>query len=68
METGPVAGLLFPYAVQAIEIKRRRVNTKSGRVQTKTGYAVTSLTRQIRPDWPNSSKATGPLPCTTCET
>lgn len=25
------AGLLFPYAVQAIEIKRRRVNTKTGR-------------------------------------
>ncbi|MEU6497091.1 ISAs1 family transposase [Streptomyces sp. NPDC046984] len=37
------AGLLFPHAVQAIEIKRRRVNTKTGKVQTKTVYAVTSL-------------------------
>ncbi|WP_198359610.1 ISAs1 family transposase [Streptomyces fildesensis] len=38
------AGLLFPHAVQAIEIKRRRVNTKTGKIQTKTVYAVTSLT------------------------
>ncbi|MER7922266.1 ISAs1 family transposase [Streptomyces sp. NPDC096057] len=38
------AGLLFPHAVQAIEIKRRRVNTKAGKVQTETVYAVTSLT------------------------
>ncbi|MGP8298341.1 ISAs1 family transposase [Streptomyces inhibens] len=38
------AGLLFPHAVQAIEIKRRRVNTKTGKVQTKTVYAVTSPT------------------------
>ncbi|WP_405721020.1 ISAs1 family transposase [Streptomyces sp. NBC_01537] len=38
------AALLFPHAVQAIEIKRRRVNTKTGKVQTKTVYAVTSLT------------------------
>ncbi|MFG2562750.1 ISAs1 family transposase [Streptomyces sp. NPDC048496] len=37
------AGLLFPHAVQAIEIKRRRVSTKTGKVQTKTVYAVTSL-------------------------
>ncbi|WP_260149046.1 ISAs1 family transposase [Streptomyces sp. PanSC9] len=37
------AGLLFPHAVQAIEIKRRRVNTNTGKVQTKTVYAVTSL-------------------------
>lgn len=36
-------GLLFPHAVQAIEIKRRRVNRKTGKVQTKTVYAVTSL-------------------------
>ncbi len=38
------AGLLFPHAVQAIEIKRRRVSTKTGKVQTKTVYAATSLT------------------------
>ena len=38
------AGLLFPHAGQAIEVKRRRVTTKTGKVQTKTVYAVTSLT------------------------
>ncbi|MFF7476925.1 ISAs1 family transposase [Streptomyces sp. NPDC008092] len=38
------AGLLFPHAVQAVEIKRRRVNAKTGKVQTKTVYAVTRLT------------------------
>jgi predicted transposase YbfD/YdcC len=37
-------GLLFPHAVQAIEIKRRRTNRKTGKVQTKTVYAITSLT------------------------
>ncbi|MFD5065951.1 ISAs1 family transposase, partial [Streptomyces sp. NPDC058394] len=37
------AGLLFPHAVQAIEIKRRRVDKKIGKVQTETVYAVTSL-------------------------
>jgi hypothetical protein len=37
------SGLLFPRAVQAIEIKRRRVNRRTGRVQTKTVYAITSL-------------------------
>ncbi|NUK26650.1 hypothetical protein HRW14_28610 [Streptomyces lunaelactis] len=36
-------GLLFPHAVQAIEIKRRRTNRKTGKVQTKTVHAVTSL-------------------------
>ncbi|MFV5995796.1 ISAs1 family transposase [Streptomyces sp. NPDC056231] len=36
-------GPLFPHAVQAIEIKRRRVNRRTGKVQTKTVYAVTSL-------------------------
>lgn len=40
---GASPGLLFPHAVQAIKIKRRRVNTKTGKVQTKTVYAVTSL-------------------------
>ena len=37
------AGLLFPHAVQAIEIKRRRVHNKTGKTQYKTVYAVTSL-------------------------
>jgi predicted transposase YbfD/YdcC len=38
-----VTGLLFPGAVQAIELKRRRVNRKTGRISIKTVYAVTSL-------------------------
>ncbi|MEV3913088.1 hypothetical protein [Streptomyces canus] len=36
-------GLLFPHAVQAMEIKRRRTSRKTGKVETKTVYAVTSL-------------------------
>ncbi|MFE2967210.1 ISAs1 family transposase [Streptomyces sp. NPDC059340] len=36
-------GLLFPHAVQAKDIKRRRTNRKTGKVETKTVYAVTSL-------------------------
>ncbi|MGW2617586.1 ISAs1 family transposase [Streptomyces sp. NPDC001500] len=36
-------GLLFPHAVQAMEIKRRRTRRKTGRVETKTVYAITSL-------------------------
>lgn len=36
-------GLLFPHAVQAMEIKRRRTRRKTGKVETKTVYAVTSL-------------------------
>lgn len=38
-----VAGLLFPGAAQAIELKRRRVNHKTGKISIKTVYAVTSL-------------------------
>ncbi|QNA72002.1 ISAs1 family transposase [Streptomyces sp. So13.3] len=38
-----VAGLLFPGAAQAIELKRRRVNRKTGKISIKTVYAVTSL-------------------------
>jgi predicted transposase YbfD/YdcC len=37
-------GLRFPRAVQAIQIKRRRRNLKTGKVQIKTVYAITSLT------------------------
>ncbi|MFF7601426.1 ISAs1 family transposase [Streptomyces mirabilis] len=37
-------GLLFPHAVQAIEIKRRRTNRKTGKTTVKTIYAITSLT------------------------
>ncbi|CAG6398485.1 hypothetical protein SCOCK_70169 [Actinacidiphila cocklensis] len=43
-------GLLFPQAVQAMEIKRRRTHRRTGKVQTKTVYAVTSLSpEQARP-------------------
>ncbi|MFJ3552051.1 ISAs1 family transposase [Streptomyces sp. NPDC090114] len=36
-------GLLSPHAVQAMEIKRRRTHRKTGKVETKTVYAITSL-------------------------
>lgn len=35
--------LLFPHARQAIQLKRRRVNRRTGKVTIKTVYAVTSL-------------------------
>ncbi|MEV0173263.1 ISAs1 family transposase [Streptomyces sp. NPDC050803] len=38
-----VNNLLFPGARQAIQLKRRRVNRKNGKVSIKTVYAVTSL-------------------------
>ena len=39
-------GLKFPHAVQAIQIKRRRKNLKTGKVQVTTVYAITSLTSE----------------------
>ncbi|TDT39632.1 putative transposase YbfD/YdcC [Streptomyces sp. BK208] len=36
-------GLFFPHAVQVMEIKRRRAHRKTGRVETKSVYAITSL-------------------------
>ncbi|WP_406411180.1 hypothetical protein [Streptomyces sp. NBC_01614] len=38
--------LLFPGARQAVQLKRRRVHRKSGKVSIKTVYAVTSLTAE----------------------
>lgn len=38
-----VNNLLFPGARQALQLKRRRVNRKNGKVSIKTVYAVTSL-------------------------
>jgi predicted transposase YbfD/YdcC len=38
-----VNNLLFPGALQAIEVKRRRVNHRTGKISFKTVYAVTSL-------------------------
>ncbi|WP_392872741.1 transposase [Streptomyces sp. LN499] len=35
--------LLFPGARQAVQLKRRRLHRKSGKVSIKTVYAVTSL-------------------------
>jgi predicted transposase YbfD/YdcC len=47
LKAATVAGagrLRFPHAVQAIQIKRRRRNLSTGKVQLATVYAVTSLT------------------------
>jgi predicted transposase YbfD/YdcC len=41
-----VNGLLFPGARQAVQIKRRRTDRKTGRTTVKTVYAVTSLTAE----------------------
>ncbi|WP_343241866.1 MULTISPECIES: ISAs1 family transposase [unclassified Streptomyces] len=41
-----VNALLFPHARQAIQLKRRRVNRKTGKITVKTIYAVTSLTAE----------------------
>lgn len=41
-----VVGLLFPGARQAIQIKRRRVNRRTGKITIKTVYAVTDLTAE----------------------
>ncbi|MFI0453935.1 hypothetical protein [Actinomadura sp. 6N118] len=39
-------GLLFPGARQAVQLKRRRVDRKTGKVGIKTVHAVTSLTAE----------------------
>ncbi|WP_406190421.1 ISAs1 family transposase [Streptomyces sp. NBC_01017] len=36
-------GLLLPHAVQAMEVKRRRTHRKTGKAETKTVHAITSL-------------------------
>ena len=41
-----VNNLLFPGARQAVQIVRRRVHRKTGKISLKTGYAVTSLTAE----------------------
>lgn len=41
-----VGNLLFPGARQAIQLKRRRTDRKTGRTTIKTIYAVTSLTTE----------------------
>ncbi|MFF3069169.1 ISAs1 family transposase [Kitasatospora sp. NPDC057936] len=44
IKAATVNNLLFPGARQAIQIKRRRTDRKTGRITIKTIYAVTSLT------------------------
>ncbi|MFC9952806.1 transposase [Streptomyces prasinus] len=39
-------GLLFTGARQAVQLKRRRVDRKTGKAGTKTVYAVTNLTAE----------------------
>ncbi|KQZ16595.1 transposase [Streptomyces sp. Root55] len=41
-----VNNLLFPGARQAVQLKRRRLHRKSGKVSIKTVYAVTSLSAE----------------------
>lgn len=41
-----VNNLLFPGARQAAQLKRRRVDRRTGRISIKTVYAVTSLTAE----------------------
>lgn len=43
-------GLLFPHAVQAIEVKRRRTSRTTNKTTIKTIYAVTSLASQATPE------------------
>lgn len=40
--------LLFPGARQAVQLKRRRVDRKTGKISIETVYAVTSLTAGLR--------------------
>ncbi|MEU1479942.1 hypothetical protein [Streptomyces sp. NPDC005760] len=60
-------GLLFPQAVQAMETKRRHTHRRTGKVQTKTIYAVTSLRGRLasahrhRTPWSRTQPATAPL-------
>ena len=46
IKVATVNNLLFPGARQAVQIKRRRTDRKTGRTTVKTVYAVTSLTAE----------------------
>ncbi|MDX2908585.1 ISAs1 family transposase [Streptomyces griseiscabiei] len=46
IKAATVNSLLFPGARQAVQIKRRRTDRKTGRTTVKTVYAVTSLTAE----------------------
>lgn len=61
-----VNNLLFPGARQAVQIVRRRVHRKTGKISLKTVYAVTSLTAEqagsARPTDPRALDRRGPAP------
>lgn len=46
IKVATVNSLLFPRARQAVQIKRRRTDRKTGQTTVKTVYAVTSLTAE----------------------
>jgi predicted transposase YbfD/YdcC len=46
IKVATVSNLLFPGACQAVQIKRRRTDRKTGKVTIATVYAVTSLTAE----------------------
>ncbi|MEU6603819.1 ISAs1 family transposase [Streptomyces shenzhenensis] len=46
IKVATVNSLLFPGACQAVQIKRRRTDRKTGKTTVKTVYAVTSLTAE----------------------
>ncbi|WP_405633867.1 hypothetical protein [Streptomyces sp. NBC_01174] len=50
-------GLLFPHAVQAIEIKRRRTRRDDGKTTIKTIYAPGSRTGRSGPDHGTRARA-----------
>lgn len=64
-------GLLFPHAVRAMEIKRRRTAARPARSRRRpsTRSPACRPSRPARNNLPNSSRTTGQLrPCTTSET
>ncbi|WP_323874543.1 hypothetical protein [Streptomyces sp. 3212.3] len=71
IKVAAVNSLLFPGARQAIQIKRRRTDGKTGKTTIKAVCAVTSLTAEqaVPPNWRPCSVITGrSKPCTTSET
>ncbi|MEU2134587.1 ISAs1 family transposase [Streptomyces sp. NPDC018352] len=59
IKVATVNNLLFPDTRQAVQIKRRRTDRKTGRTTVKTVYAVTSLTAEQAP---RPARATDPRP------
>jgi hypothetical protein len=66
-----VNNLFFPRTRQAVQIKCRQTDRKTGKTSVKTVYAVTSLTvgQATPPNWRHPFATTGKSrPCTTSET